>query len=51
VAIDWSRTKAWGDGGYYGRLLLNVQGREPQGIIPPAESEHIRQKLIEWWQR
>jgi len=25
--IDWSRTVAWGDGGYYGRLFLNVRGR------------------------
>jgi predicted AlkP superfamily phosphohydrolase/phosphomutase len=47
VAIDWSRTKAWGDGGYYGRLFLNVQGREPQGIIPSAEYEHVRQELID----
>ncbi len=30
--IDWSRTIAWGDGGYYGRCFLNVKGREPQGI-------------------
>ena len=29
VSIDWSRTAAWGDGGYYGRLFLNVRGREP----------------------
>ncbi len=33
--VDWSRTKAWGAGGYYGRVFLNVQGREPQGVIPP----------------
>jgi predicted AlkP superfamily phosphohydrolase/phosphomutase len=29
--IDWTRTIAWGDGGYYGRLFLNVKGREPPG--------------------
>ena len=28
---------AWGDGGYYGRLFLNVAGREPQGVIEPAQ--------------
>ena len=33
--IDWSRTRAWGSGGYYGRVFLNVAGREPQGCIPP----------------
>jgi predicted AlkP superfamily phosphohydrolase/phosphomutase len=47
VSIDWSRTKAWGDGGYYGRLFMNVQGREPRGVIPPADYEHVRQELID----
>ena len=28
---------AWGAGGYYGRLFFNVQGREPQGILPAGE--------------
>jgi predicted AlkP superfamily phosphohydrolase/phosphomutase len=35
--IDWSKTVAWGDGGYYGRLFLNVKGREPQGIVEDYE--------------
>jgi predicted AlkP superfamily phosphohydrolase/phosphomutase len=47
VSIDWGKTKAWGDGGYYGRLFLNVQGREPQGTIPPADYERVRQELID----
>ncbi len=46
VSIDWSKTRAWGDGGYYGRLFLNVQGREPQGIIPPEDYEDVRRELI-----
>ena len=45
--IDWSRTIAWGDGGYYGRLFLNVKGREPQGQIEPANYERVRDELIE----
>ena len=45
--IDWSRTVAWGDGGYYGRLFLNVRGREPQGIVEPADYERTRDELIE----
>ena len=45
--IDWSRTRAWGAGGYYGRLFLNVAGREPSGTIPPAEYERERTALIE----
>jgi len=44
--IDWSVTKAWGDGGYYGRLFLNVKGREPQGVIEPADYERVRDELI-----
>jgi len=43
--IDWSRTQAWGAGGYYGRIFLNVQGREPQGIIPFAEYDRLRREL------
>lgn len=31
--IDWSRTQAWGTGGYYARIFLNVRGREPEGIV------------------
>ena len=44
--IDWERTKAWGDGGYYARLFLNVEGREPKGVIPSAEYEQVRDELI-----
>jgi len=44
--IDWTKTKAWGEGGYYGRLFLNMKGREPQGIIAPQDYEHVRDELI-----
>jgi predicted AlkP superfamily phosphohydrolase/phosphomutase len=44
--IDWSRTMAWGDGGYYGRLFLNVAGREPQGIVERARYEEVRDELV-----
>jgi predicted AlkP superfamily phosphohydrolase/phosphomutase len=45
LPVDWSRTKAWSEGGYYARVFLNVQGREPQGIIPRSEYEAFRDKL------
>jgi len=45
VEVDWSRTRAWGSGGYYGRVFLNVQGREPQGIIPQADYGRVRDEL------
>jgi predicted AlkP superfamily phosphohydrolase/phosphomutase len=45
--VDWSKTKAWSSGGYYGRLFLNVQGREPAGIIPADDYEKVRTELKE----
>ncbi len=45
AAIDWSRTRAWGDGGYYGRVFLNLRGREPQGTIPPSEADGFLETL------
>lgn len=45
--IVWEETKAWGSGGYYGRLFLNVKGREPLGIIEPADYENVRTEIIE----
>jgi predicted AlkP superfamily phosphohydrolase/phosphomutase len=45
--VDWSRTTAWGDGGYYGRLFPNVEGREPAGSVPPREYRAVREQLIE----
>ena len=44
--IDWGRTTAWGDGGYYGRLFLNIRGREPMGIVEPSEYEIVRDEMI-----
>ncbi len=29
--IDWSRTIAWGEGGYYSRIFLNVKGSRTPG--------------------
>ncbi len=46
LKVDWARTTAWGSGGYYGRLFLNVKGREPQGLIEPGDYEATRDKLI-----
>jgi predicted AlkP superfamily phosphohydrolase/phosphomutase len=43
--VDWTRTRAWGDGGYYGRLFLNVQGREPKGIVAPSAVDALKNEL------
>lgn len=49
LKVDWSRTRAWGDGGYYGRLFLNIRGREPQGAVEPGDAPallaEVRAKL------
>ncbi|NDJ59649.1 MAG: phosphodiesterase, partial [Chloroflexi bacterium] len=43
--IDWSQTRAWANGGYYGRVFLNVKGREPQGVVPPEIYDVVRDQL------
>lgn len=43
--VDWSRTRAWGEGGYHGRVFLNVAGREPQGIVPASEYDQTRRQI------
>ena len=47
VGVDWSRTVAWGEGGYYSRVFLNVRGREPDGVVAPADYERVRDELAE----
>jgi predicted AlkP superfamily phosphohydrolase/phosphomutase len=48
--VDWNQTKAWGWGGYYSRVFLNVKGRENNGIIPQKdyqkELKHLQEKLL-----
>jgi predicted AlkP superfamily phosphohydrolase/phosphomutase len=45
VRVDWSRTTAWGEGGYYSRVFLNVKGREPEGTVEPERYEEVRRDL------
>lgn len=47
LPVDWSRTTAWSTGGYYGRILLNVEGREPEGVIPASDVPRVRAELRE----
>lgn len=35
--VDWSRTSAWADGGYVGRIHVNMAGREPEGIVRESD--------------
>jgi len=45
AGVDWSKTKAWGWGGYYARIFLNMKGREKDGIIDNSDYEKIRTEL------
>jgi predicted AlkP superfamily phosphohydrolase/phosphomutase len=48
--VDWSRSEAWAEGGYYARVFFNVRGREPQGCLEPSELparvERLRAALL-----
>jgi predicted AlkP superfamily phosphohydrolase/phosphomutase len=45
--VDWSRTKVWAEGGYYSRVQINVKGREPEGIVDPADVPALLNELSE----
>jgi predicted AlkP superfamily phosphohydrolase/phosphomutase len=45
LKVDWGKTKVWSEGGYYARVFFNVQGREPNGVIPAAEYEAFRSDM------
>jgi len=45
ATIDWSKTRAWGAGGYYARIFLNVRGREPEGLLEPTEVQGFTVQL------
>jgi predicted AlkP superfamily phosphohydrolase/phosphomutase len=47
LKVDWRRTVAWAHSGYYGRVFLNVKGREPFGVIPPRDYERIRNEIAQ----
>jgi len=39
--VDWTRTRVWSEGGYYARVFVNVEGREPAGIVPANQYEAL----------
>ena len=47
VEVDWSKTIAWGWGGYYARIFLNVKNRERNGVVDPEDYEKVRTELAE----
>ncbi len=47
LEVDWSRTRAWGWGGYHARIFINRKGRESEGIVEERDYEPLRKELIE----
>ena len=40
--INWSKTKAWSEDG---QVFFNMQGREPQGVVPAPDYESFRDEI------
>ena len=45
--VNWAKTRAWGEGGYFGRIFFNVKGREPKGIVEKKDYQNFTKKLTE----
>jgi predicted AlkP superfamily phosphohydrolase/phosphomutase len=43
--VDWSRTRAWADGGYAGRLYLNIRDREPEGTLTASGALRLQTEI------
>lgn len=47
VDVDWENTVAWGWGGYYARIFLNLKGREEHGVVDPKDFESVRMDIAD----
>jgi predicted AlkP superfamily phosphohydrolase/phosphomutase len=41
---DWSKTRAYALG--LSKIYINMKGREPEGIVDPAEAEALKEEII-----
>lgn len=46
-SIDWSKTKAFSAPNPQQGIYVNLQGREPAGIVPPSEYDRVRDEIAE----
>jgi predicted AlkP superfamily phosphohydrolase/phosphomutase len=44
--VDWTRTVAYSGSRTSEGIYINLQGREPQGIVAPAEYESVRERIM-----
>ena len=42
--LDWSKTRAVMNGG--GHIFLNIKGRDPEGIVDPADQYELEEQII-----
>lgn len=42
--VDWERTQAFAAGNF---VYLNLEGREPTGIVPPAAAAELQARVVE----
>jgi predicted AlkP superfamily phosphohydrolase/phosphomutase len=47
ASIDWSKTKAFSGPIPQQGIYLNLEGREPHGIVPQSDYEAVRDEVIE----
>lgn len=51
--IDWTRTRAWSEElNYFPSVRINLRGREPDGLVEPADYDSFRRDLcaeLESW--
>ena len=46
--IDWTKTKAYAKTSVIGQIIVNLKGREPQGIVTPGEEyNHLLDEMVE----
>jgi predicted AlkP superfamily phosphohydrolase/phosphomutase len=46
-AIDWSQTLAYASPVSQSGIFINLQGREPDGIVPAADYDRLRHRILE----
>jgi len=46
--IDWEKTQAFALGAYIAQVFINVEGREPKGVVKPGEEyERVREEVAD----
>ncbi|MEW6667684.1 MAG: alkaline phosphatase family protein [Thermodesulfobacteriota bacterium] len=47
MKIDWSRTKAFPLEPCHAHIFVNLKGRDPQGIVEPADYGRVQEEIID----